>query len=41
MTNYVLIDLEIVQPKNIGVLGGHDFKVIVFVDVFSAPFIEC
>lgn len=31
MTNYVLIDLENVQPKNIGVLSGHDFKVIVFV----------
>lgn len=29
--NYVLIDLENVQPKNIGVLAGNDFKVLVFV----------
>lgn len=29
--NYVLIDLENVQPKNIEVLAGHDFKVLVFV----------
>lgn len=31
ITNYVLIDLENVQPKNIGVLAGHNFKVFVFV----------
>ena len=31
MTNYVLIDLENVQPRNIDILNGHDFKVIVFV----------
>lgn len=31
ITNYVLIDLENVQPKNIGVLAGHNFKVLVFV----------
>ena len=29
--NYVLIDYENVQPKNLGVLKGHDFKVMVFV----------
>ncbi|MFT6372816.1 MAG: hypothetical protein ACJAZT_001570, partial [Gammaproteobacteria bacterium] len=29
--NYVLIDLENIQPKNLGVLAGHDFKVLVFV----------
>ena len=29
--NYVLIDLENVQPKNIGVLAGNNFKVLVFV----------
>ena len=31
MTNYILIDLENVQPKNIGILEGHNFKVVVFV----------
>lgn len=31
ITNYVLIDLENVQPRNIGVLSGHEFKVMVFV----------
>ena len=30
-TNYVLIDLENVQPKNLDLLKGHDFKVMVFV----------
>ena len=29
--NYVLIDFENVQPKNLGVLKGHDFHVMVFV----------
>jgi hypothetical protein len=30
-TNYVLIDLENVQPKNLNVLLGHPFKIIIFV----------
>ncbi len=30
-TNYVLIDFENVQPKNLAILKGHDFRVIVFV----------
>ena len=30
-TNYILIDLENVQPKNLEILKGHEFKVIVFV----------
>ncbi len=30
-TNYVFIDLENVQPEHLGVLAGHDFKVVVFV----------
>ena len=30
-TNYVLIDFENVQPKNLELLKGHGFKVIVFV----------
>ncbi|MEX2381562.1 MAG: PIN domain-containing protein [Opitutales bacterium] len=30
-TNYVLIDYENVQPQNLAVLIGHEFKVIVFV----------
>ena len=30
-TNYVLIDLENVQPKNLEILKGHDFKILVFV----------
>lgn len=30
-TNYVLIDLENIQPKNLSLLKGHDFKVLVFV----------
>lgn len=29
--NYVLIDFENIQPKNLTILNGHDFKVIVFV----------
>lgn len=30
-TNYVLIDFENVHPKNLEILKGHDFKVVVFV----------
>ena len=30
-TNYILIDFENVQPKNLAILKGHDFNVIVFV----------
>ena len=30
-TNYLLIDYENVQPKNLAALNGHAFKVIVFV----------
>ena len=30
-TNYVLIDLENVQPKNLEILSQHSFKIIVFV----------
>ena len=30
-TNYILIDLENVQPMNLGILKGHDFKIVVFV----------
>jgi hypothetical protein len=30
-TNYVLIDFENVQPKNLSILKGHDFRVIIFV----------
>jgi len=30
-TNYVLIDFENVQPKNLEILKGHNFKVVVFV----------
>ena len=30
-TNYVLIDFENVQPKNLGILSRHPFKVLVFV----------
>ena len=30
-TNYVLIDFENVQPKNLEVLSRHPFKVLVFV----------
>jgi hypothetical protein len=29
--NYVLIDFENVQPKNLAILNGHKFKVMVFV----------
>jgi len=30
-TNYVLIDFENVQPKNIGILKNHPFNILVFV----------
>lgn len=30
-TNYVLIDFENVQPKNLSILKGHDFRIFVFV----------
>jgi hypothetical protein len=30
-TNYVLIDLENVQPKNLSILKGHQFRILVFV----------
>lgn len=30
-TNYILIDYENVQPKNIALLQGHEFKILVFV----------
>jgi len=30
-TNYVLIDFENVQPKNLEILSNHPFKVLVFV----------
>ena len=30
-TNYVLIDFENVQPKNLEILAEHPFKVYVFV----------
>lgn len=30
-TNYVLIDFENVQPKNLAILANHPFKVLVFV----------
>ena len=30
-TNYVLIDFENIQPKNLGILKNHPFKVFVFV----------
>ncbi|MCI5197164.1 MAG: hypothetical protein D3919_13250 [Candidatus Electrothrix sp. AW5] len=30
-TNYVLIDYENVQPRNIAILKNHPFKVVVFV----------
>jgi len=29
--NYVLIDYENVQPKNLAILNGHEFRVLVFV----------
>jgi len=29
--NYVLIDFENVHPKNLEILKGHDFEVIVFI----------
>lgn len=38
--NYILIDFENVQPKNLGLLSGHVFKLIVFVGANqrSVPF---
>ncbi len=30
-TNYILIDFENVQPKNLHILKGNDFKVLVFI----------
>ena len=30
-THYILIDFENVQPKNLAILNGHPFKVLVFV----------
>lgn len=35
-TNYVLIDLENVQPKNLEILSNHPFKVFVFVGASQA-----
>jgi hypothetical protein len=35
-TNYVLIDYENVQPKNLGILENHPFKVFVFVGANQA-----
>lgn len=35
-TNYVLIDFENVQPKNLELLEGHPFKVLVFVGANQA-----
>ena len=35
-TNYVLIDLENVQPKNLEILKNHPFKVYVFVGANQA-----
>ncbi len=34
--NYVLIDYENVQPKNLAILNGHEFKIIVFVGANQA-----
>ena len=31
-TNYILIDLENVQPKNLSLIKGLNFKVLVFVE---------
>ena len=36
-TNYVLIDFENVQPKNLELLTTHPFKVFVFVGAPFAP----
>ncbi len=30
-TNYILIDYQNVQPKNLAILNGHEFKVLVFI----------
>jgi PIN domain len=39
-TNYVLIDFENVQPKNLEILANHPFKIFVFVGAnqFKMPF---
>lgn len=34
--NYILIDYENVQPKNLGILNGHSVKVLVFVGANQA-----
>jgi hypothetical protein len=34
--NYILIDYENVQPKNLSILNGHEFKVLVFVGANQA-----
>jgi hypothetical protein len=34
--NYILIDYENVQPKNLAILNGHPFKVIVFIGANQA-----
>ena len=34
--NYILIDYENVQPKNLTILNGHPFKVLVFVGANQA-----
>jgi hypothetical protein len=36
VTNYVLIDFENVQPKNLEILSNHPFKVLVFVGASRA-----
>ena len=36
VTNYVLIDFENVQPRNIEILASHPFKVLVFVGASQA-----
>ena len=36
--NYVLIDYENVQPKNLAMLNGHKFKVLIFVGATQARF---
>ena len=36
VTNYVLIDFENVQPRNLEILSNHPFKVFVFVGASQA-----
>ena len=36
VTNYVLIDFENVQPRNLEILASHPFKVLVFVGASQA-----